>query len=357
MNASRYLRLQVLFLFLGVLLAACGRGGPDPTLEMAISPTASSQPTPTTEPSPTPTQSSPLAILLAPPGANAELVDVLQPVIFELATDSGLDFQLRQELSLSDLEEDLRVVISLPPDPGLADMAAGAPEVQFLGINIPGLEPAQNLSLIGSQEQRPELRGFLAGYIAAVITTDWRAGVISLAGDPAGEAARLGFENGVVYFCGLCRPVYPPFPTAGYPLSVDLPPQAGQAEWDSALAEFNTWEVETVYLYPAIIEDTRLADLAEVGINIIGEGEAPVEVRDHWVATIHYEDPVQPLREIWSSILNGEGGIEISLALSFSDANEDLFSLGKQRLVQEMLEDLNSGFIDPGVNLGADGAQ
>jgi len=347
---ARNIWLQVLFLILGMFLAACGRVGPDSTPGPDGSPTATAQLTDTPMPSPTLTQASPLAVLLAPPGADAELVDVLQPVLFDLATDAGLDFQLRQELNPSDLEEELRIVVSLPPDPGLADIAARAPDVQFLAINIPGLEPSQNLSLIGSQGRDPGRVGFLAGYIAAVVTTDWRVGVISQAGDLDAEAARLGFENGAVYFCGLCRPVYPPFPTTGYPLGADLPPEAGQADWDAALGEFNTWQVGTVYLAPAVVDDARLADLAQRGINIIGQGAPPADLRDHWVASISRVNPIQPLQELWPSIINGEGGMAVELELSFSEANEDLFSPGKQRLVEEMLEDLNSGFIDPGVN-------
>jgi hypothetical protein len=356
MNTSRIPRLQVLFLasFMGVLLAACGRMGPVSTPEMQASTTATSAPTPSALPSATPTQPAPLSVLLAPAEADAQLVSGLQAAMSDLAAESGLRFQLRQQLSPSDLDGDVQIVVSLPPDPGLAQLAADAPGVQFVALDIPGLAPAQNLSLVGGQGQDAGAKGFLAGYIAAAITTDWRVGVISLADDPRGQAARLGFGNGVVYFCGLCRPVYPPFPNTGYPLSAELPAQAGQADWDSALTYFKTWQVGTVYLYPAVADDQLLAELAENGINLIGQGSPPSGLRDHWAATIQRQDPVQPLVELWPSLVNGEGGVEIELALTFSEANENLFSAGKQRLVKEMLEDLNSGYIDPGVDGSAE---
>jgi hypothetical protein len=129
-------------------------------------------------------------------------------------------FESVSTISTADLPGDgLQLIVALPPDPGLAALIAAAPETQFLAVNIPGLEPAPNLSQIQAQGVRPDQSAFLAGYLAAAITQDWRAGVISLAGD---ATARLGFTNGVYYFCGLCRPAYPPFPNPGYPLSVEL---------------------------------------------------------------------------------------------------------------------------------------
>ena len=44
------------------------------------------------------------------------------------------------------------------------------------------------------------------------------------------------------------------------------------------------------------------------------------------------------------------GGQNLSTPLFLTDINPDLLSEGKQRLVEEVLSDLQAGFIDPDVS-------
>src|SRR4030065_2030501 len=116
---------------------------------------------------------------------------------------------------MDDLVPELRLVLAVPPDPGLAELAASAPATQFLALGIPGLKAAPNLTLIGVEGGRPDQHGFIAGVIAAMLSADWRVGAISLADSAEGRSARSGFLNGVEYFCGLFCP--PPPPPSQYP--------------------------------------------------------------------------------------------------------------------------------------------
>jgi hypothetical protein len=244
----------------------------------------------------------------------------------------------------------VRIVVALPPASGLAELAASAPETQFLAFGIQGLQPTPNLSAIASPAGRPDQLGFVAGYLAAVITEDWRVGVVSEAGTTPGKAASLGFRNGMTYFCGLCLPVYPPFPNRGYPVQVDLPEGAGAADWQAAIDALTTWQVETVFVYPGVADDQLLVDLASAGINLIVAGPPAGVWRDHWVASLGSQDALPSLPDLWAKLLAGHGGEEVSLPLGLTGTNPDLLSPGRQHLVEAMLADLLAGFIDTGVN-------
>jgi hypothetical protein len=54
--------------------------------------------------------------------------------------------------------------------------------------------------------------------------------------------------------------------------------------------------------------------------------------------------------ELWPGLLAGKGGKEILLSLSLDDANPDLFSQGRQEMVNEMLAEFAQGYIDTGVD-------
>lgn len=345
-------RMAVFFLvaFVGLLLVACSGRQPvaTPTLTLEIQLTALPTNTPQAKPTATPIQ--PLVILLAPPEADATLVSDLQDLLTSLSSQAGMRFQVRPDLTVLDLQEETKIVVAIPPASGIAELASAAPETQFLAVKLPGVEPGQNISVIGSQADRPDWRGFSAGYLAAAITPDWRVGVVSELDTPAGNAARWGFTNGVTYLCGLCRSVYPPYPDTGYPLVVQLPPSAAQADWQSAVNYFKVWQAGTIYVAPEVANLGLLNELAQAGINIIGVGQAPPELKSNWVASLGSENPLDAVQEIWSSLLEGRGNQVVELPLRIENVNPDLLSPGRQGLVEKMLADLMAGYIDTGVN-------
>jgi hypothetical protein len=334
---------------LSFMLAACSIAAPgDPPVSTAPE-TAPPLPTGTLAPSPTDTPLPSLVVLLTPPGADPSLAASLQTLLTDLAAQDGLRFQVRPSLDPTELDH-VQVVVAIPPDPGLAELTLAAPETQFLAIGIAGLEPAPNLSTIGAEGARPDHLGFLAGYTAAEITLDYRVGVVTEGDTPAGDAASLGYTNGVFYFCGLCRPVYPPFPTAGYPLIAQLPAEAGPADWQGVLTYLNAWQVGTVFVYPSVAEDKLLEVLAQSEVNFIIVGSPPENLRGNWVASLGSEDPLSSIQTLWPKLVSGEGGIHVSLPLGFTAVNPDLLSPGRQRNAETMLADLLTGYISTGVD-------
>jgi len=349
------LRKSLFFLFLlglGLLLVACSSGQPLPSPTATAESLAAAEPSPIPSPTdtPIPQPAAPTVILYAPPGSDPQVGEGLQTLLAGLSADAGLQFEVVSQLSTQDLDEQVELVVILAPDPGIESLAASAPETQFLVIGMPGIQPDANVSTINPSAGTPDQLAFAAGYLAAAITEDWRTGVVSEQETPAGLAAATGFTNGVYFLCGLCRPVLPPFPIPGYPLTVQLPVSASQEERGSLLSYLQEWQVGTVYVAPEVAEPVLLEELAGAGISIIGTGSPSPELRSSWAATIGFSDPAEAVEQVWAALLEGQGGQSISLSLVLQDVNPQLVSPGRQRLVEEMLAELQAGYIDTGVD-------
>lgn len=338
-----------------VLLSACNTLLPGNTPTPQQTQTVTTSPTATATTPPTFTPIPPLTVLLASEDSDPELVGTLQPMLADLSAHAGFRFQLRPDIKLEDFEDDnVQRVIVLPPASGLSELIAGSPDTHFVTIGIKDLEPSPNLSTIGAQAEQPEREAFIAGYISAVITPDWRVAVVTEADSDAGKAARLGFTNGVFFFCGLCRPVYPPFPPSGYPLFFELPKDAGSADIQAAATFLKSWNVETVYVFPHIASNDLLSTLSETGFNLISSGTPPTELENFWIASIGLDEPTHYVQNLWDKLTNNQKNTDIRLPIVIDNINADLFSPGRQLLVEKMMKDLEAGFIDVGVNTQPD---
>jgi hypothetical protein len=338
--------LAVVLVILLYALSACSAPQPTGATQTPLTSTPGS--TAPVLPSPTPTDLAPRAILLAPPGADQAQVVALEATLAELAARDGLRFERIETLLVGDLTPDLRIVVALPPDPGLASLAAAAPGTQFLALGIPGLDPSGNLSVIRASGERPDRQGFLAGYLASVVTPDWRVGVIGLGDSPEGKAAINGFSNGVIFYCGLCRPAYPPFNV--YPTSYELAGGAGLAEQQAAADALISQGVTTVYLAPSAADTALLEYLANSGINLIGSEPPPLSIQEHWIAAIR-PDWAAAVQEAWSGLFKGQAVDIQALPVLITDVNDALFSPGRQQWVEQTRLSLNAGLIDTGIDL------
>jgi hypothetical protein len=350
------LRLSLLFI-IGMLVAAC-------TVETPIEPVTStpttgiteplreSEPPPTEQPTQTPTTATASILLLAPPGGDPALLAEIQLVLEDLAIQEGYMLKVIPSLTPDQLSDDIHLVVSLPPDPGLERLAASASNTYFLGIAIPNLIESSNLSSISLPANQPDQQGFMAGVIAALVTPDWRVGVISVSDTADGAAARAGFMNGVVYFCGTCRQIYPPFfddqnQLIQYPLFVELPSGATENEWESAADSLLSRAVETVYIYPGAGGESLMTYLAQAGANLVG-GTPPVEsLTESWVASV-MPDPSLSLYSLIQKALQGQEIPRNSSAIHIKYVNQDYLSPGRQKLADTVLADLLAGYIETG---------
>ncbi len=322
---------------LALLVSACGTQT-TPTVEPTV--------TATSAPEPTATQPNPMAMLVIPADLSDTLSETYQKTIYDLARQSGLRFQVRNALTPADLESNVRVVVALPPDPGIAELAAAAPGTQFLAVNIPGITAGGNVSTIGGAGDNPDIPAFLAGYIASMLATDYRIGMIGEKDSAGSDIATLAYANGRQFYCGLCNPVAPPW--YEYPIAVDMPAGVPEGEANAYADALKDRLVQVAYIYPTVQIPSQVNYIASLGMWMIGENHPPEDARANWIATIQ-PDWITAVQSAWSDIVSGSGGKSYPSPLTLTDINPDLLSEGRQRLAQQMLDDLLSGRVGTGV--------
>lgn len=336
---QRTLSLSLLSLILIAILVACGQNAPDAT------PTPIPTDTPIPTPTFTPTPSTPLAILVMPADLDPALYDLYQSTVYNLAQQAGFRFQVRNTLSELDLEPALRVVIALPPDPGpgVAALAAAAPQTQFLAINIPGLAAGGNISVLANDVQT-DIVSFMAGYIGAMITDDYRIGMIYPDGNDQALSALDAFTNGKTYFCGICRPYY--YLSYDFPQSIPIPATEPPENYGGyAVYLIQQREVDFIYVYPEIAIPELLAYIGSSGAVQVGgvpQGGLPL----YWAASIG-ADTIGAIQAAWPNLIAAQGGQAVQSPLTLTNVDPNLLSPGKQAQAETVLADLLAGRISP----------
>ncbi len=300
----------------------------------------------TAAPEPTPTTAQPVYLLLAGPESDPELSSQMTTLLTELAAADGAILEVRDGLQASELGPQVRGVIALPPDPGTTALAGANPTLPFLAVGIPGLAEGGNLTVIAGGEGQPDQAAFLAGYLGAVVTPDWRLGVIIQGDDSNGPVILTAYTNGMVFFCGLCRPAYPPF--IAYPVVVNLSASATEADFATAAQTFLDAGVTTVYFPYPITNPALVASLVGQGLQIVGLESPPPGAEASWLASIQ-PDFLQAVLQAWPEWSAGSPGVRINAPVGVMYPNPDLFSIGRQNMVKQLQEDLLNGRIDTGV--------
>jgi hypothetical protein len=325
------------FLLLVFLLTSCGApAAVTPTTNPDVTPEPSTTPQPTA--GPTPTLPAPLAVLILPADMDPERSKEYQTAVYDLTQTAGYRFQVLNKFTSDDLalESNLKIVIALPPDPGIVSLAAAAPEVQFLTINIADIKPGGNVSVLGGSALPMDKVAFMAGYIGAMITQDYHTGMILRKGSPDAEKIRTSFRAGQIFFCGICNPYAGPF--KDYPLSMDIPEDAKPNEYTAYADLLIRDRVDTMFLQPGVDTPQLLDYLPTVGILTIGT-QTPLKKSGVWVVTLQ-PNYLSALKTAWPELVAGKGGQAFPAPLAFTDVNADLFSPGKQLLAQKVLDDL-----------------
>jgi hypothetical protein len=330
-------RAKYFFLIiLVVILSACG-GKSDQIAQPTAVPSPTPQPTATIIPTP----STPLAILIVPADMDKATSDLYQKTVYELAQASGFRFQVRNTLSAMDLTDPtLKVVIVLPPDPGITTYALTAPNVQFLAVDIPGISAGGNISALAGSDQ-VEVPAFLAGYVLSMLIDDYHIGLLIPKDDANGQRALYAFDNGKKYYCGLCTPFY--ISAVGYPQFLSVP--AGEDPSGYANTLISTYDVEGMYIYPTLSDPDFLSYIGTQGALLVGTS-APEPRPGGWVMTIH-PDTIKAIQKAWAQLIAGQGGLNIQSPLGISDVDTTILTPGKLRLAQETLEGLLAGRIVP----------
>jgi hypothetical protein len=238
------------------------------------------------------------------------------------------------------------VVIALPPDPGpgVAALAAAAPQAQFLAINIPGVTAGGNVSVLANNAQT-NIVAFMAGYIGAMITDDYRIGMIYPDWNAGALEALNAYTNGKTYFCGTCRPFY--FLPYEFPQAIAVPESEPPENYGGyAVYLVQQREVDFIYVYPDLATPDLLAYIgSSAGAVQVGsdpQGPPPI----YWAASLS-PDAIGAIQAAWPNLIAGQGGQVIQSPLTLTDVDESLLSPAKQAEAEQVLADLLAGRISP----------
>lgn len=330
------LRFVILFTVVTIFLSACG--APQESATPIPPPTD----TPVILPTLSPTATTPLAILVLPADLDAVASDLYQKTVYDLTQQSGYRFQVRNTLSAADVAEPgLQIVIAVSVDPGIAALAAAAPQVQFLAINIAGIAPGGNVSVLGGNSQS-DIAAFLAGYTAAMITDDYRIGMLIPRDNGDAIRALNAYATGMAYYCGSCRPLY--IFNWAFPQYLDIGAEEDKNNYDAyADILMMQYKVRTFYLYPDIYTEDLANYIGTTGAYVIGT-VSPEQRPAGWVMTIQ-PDVIKAIQNAWPKLVSGQGGITVQSPLGLSDVDPTILSPGKQRLVEQTLNELQAGLI------------
>jgi hypothetical protein len=332
-------RLTILVLLILFVVSACGN---QPELPATSAPMATDTSIPAPVLSPTP--STPLAVLVLPPDLDPDTSNLYQTTVYDLTQQSGYRFQVRNSMTTADLEPGLQVVIAVSADPGIAALAAAAPQTQFLAINIPNITPGGNVSVLAN-DTPTDMAAFLAGYTAAMTTEDYRIGMMIPKDNADAIRALNAYAQGMAFFCGTCKPTY--FYNWTYPQYIEIPATEDVNNYDAySDILMSQYKVDNIFLYPDIYTQDLATYIGTTGTSMIGT-ISPEQRPAGWMMTIQ-PDVIKAIQNAWPQLTGGQGGLTIQSPLGLADVDPNLLSEGKQRLVEQTLAELQAGRITIG---------
>ncbi len=280
--------------------------------------------------------------LVLPSGADAQAFQVLQTWLEQKSAGAGLEFEIQDPAALNSTPDNLRLAVFAAPDSAAADWAAANPQTRVILMDDATTEPAANLSVV-----RPAAinQAFVAGYIATLVAPDFRSAALFDQNNPRLNQLQDGFLNGGRYFCGRCAPVYAPI--VFFPQTGTLSLSDGFDSWKTAFDTLHQNRIETLFLPHAATLDVQFLDyLAGQNVAVLATQSPPDGYADRWIASIQV-DPLPALENLWQDWQSGAAGKAVQPALQLSDINPQRLTEGRQRLVENMISELQGGWIAP----------
>jgi hypothetical protein len=231
-------------------------------------------------------------------------------------------------------------------------LAAAAPQAQFLAVNIPGVTAVGNVSVVSNQP-RPDLAGFLFGYISAMLTSeyDYRIGMILPQNDPTAQVAFTAFQNGMTYYCGSCPQFYYYFDIYGnaldYPQAIQIPADEKQENYPAYANILADKKVAMAYVYPSVATPELLGAIGSLGLITISD-TMPTPRPTYYTASLQ-PDVAKAIQQAWPGLLAGQGGQTILPPFALADVDPNILTPGKQQQAESVLADLLAGRINPGL--------
>lgn len=294
---------------------------------------------------PEPTAAPDRVILVPATETDAETLSEAETLLRELATSSGLEFEIRQDFAANEITPDIKIAVFLNKPENLGSMAANASGIQFVAITEEDWNPGSNVTIIKKQEYQTP---FLAGFLSALLAPNFRVGALLSTEDPQFNQA---FLNGVQFFCGNCTPVV--YPLNPYPAISTQAANSPSTTWQAAADQISLNTVDVLFVSNDAYSPELFNHLAAKDMALVGTSPAPPEAAPKWVATVT-PDGLSPIREVWSDLVAGVGGKVINANFKITNhqflyAADGLVWLSQGKLIylNQTIQLLREGMIDP----------
>ncbi|HSM25139.1 MAG TPA: hypothetical protein VK856_09775, partial [Anaerolineaceae bacterium] len=110
---------------------------------------------------------------------------------------------------------------------------------------------------------------FLAGYLSALITNDWRVGGLLPDNQYNNTDASKIFQNGMIYLCGRCTPVFGPI--VKFPVTAILSTPENTEATMQAFGEIATNRINTLFIPSIYLNDDLVTLLKQNNVTIISD--------------------------------------------------------------------------------------
>lgn len=272
---------------------------------------------------------------------------VLSERLMAFTQTNGLTFERQDSITAEQITPSVKILVTTADAAKIEALHQQMPDLKIVAVDVSGLTPGLvNVHNVTSEGGTLEQRAFLAGYALALTTADFRVGVLTLSGDDLGNRTRDSFLVGARYFCGLCKPLYPPFISQPYyPLYAEMSAPTNPANWQAAADSLLNLAVTAIYVQPEISSLDLMTYLASKSVTIVGvEGQAGLEAAGKVVGVLA-SDLYASVEAAVSGLLTGEEIGSSTGSLELKQINPDLMSDGRHILFERIREELLNGLI------------
>jgi len=351
--------ILLVLLIIEFLLAAC---------EPAVTPTVTETPvvteSPTAEPSrspisPTQTSATQTVMIvsnregdeLSDPEAwdGREINSYTYQILEILVSRYSMDLIASDEIIEEELTPNIEIIVSTSPTDDLPAIAERHPDIQFVAIDHPGFSPSENLSLIGEHGEVNQQQAFMAGYLSALISDDYKVAALIPSDVEDSETLTEVFVNGARFFCGACRPLYPPYNP--FPQWETLPLNYTSTDFEPTIDALMAKEIEVLFVEGQLASAELFTYLNNWDVMFVSDSSLFFHpwmqlVRNNWAGTVRL-DVETPLEEIFPLLLEGQGNHDVPVRMVVTATEGGLISEGRHQLFDEFAEDLQNGLISP----------
>ena len=286
-------------------------------------------------------EETPQVILGYSPDVETTVVSQIQTALEFLVNENGLSLEIVEGLTPGRITTNTRVVVGVGSGLDLNGLAQTNPNVQFIAIEDISALPADNLSVVGSSAD-PLRLAFMAGYLAALISEDYKVSALVPGGGEESDLILEAFINGARFYCGICQPKYPPYNT--FPSWETLTVENTNSNYQSTVDALAAIGTEVVYLHGSLQSTELLAYLNSLGMKVISDQHPETPLTGNWVGTLSL-DPVPAFKNLWLDVLAGSGGHQVSASIVLMESENGLVTEGRYRLFEEMIMELETGQI------------